>query len=184
MKKMLKKLVARGRFARDKMEQYQETITFSEAGQAESAAASPENVPAEEQPGLLLVIGNGNTFSRRLMDYALEMARRLSYEILALNIAPLPAETSTLLPPPQNKIREFEKQSEENARAFQEAARQAGVPFNHTVKFGETDTVIHEIDKEYGTIEFVISEPSREQVSNRPEKENRPEKQLHVYSLA
>jgi len=182
MKNVWQKMVRKGRSLRDRMEDYQETITFAEAGEG-TAAAAADNTAAEEQPGLLLVIGNGNTFSQRIIEYALEMAQRMSHEILALNMAPLPAETFTLLTPPRSKMKEFEEASRTNAQSFQEAAAAAGIPFQHTVKFGETEAVIEEVGKEYGLIDFVISEPERQEVARRPEKENRPEQQLHVYSM-
>ncbi|MDY6904739.1 MAG: hypothetical protein SWH61_08635 [Thermodesulfobacteriota bacterium] len=183
MKSLLQKLMARGRSVRDKMEEYQETITFAEAGEAAMGAPADEAVQMEEHPGQLLVIGNGSGFSQRIIDYSLEMAQRMTYDILALNIAPVPEETFAFIAPSRGKLKEFEDQSRENVQSFQAAAQQMGITFNHTVKFGETDAIIDELGKEYGTIEFVVSEPEKEQVAARPEKEKRPEQQLHVYSM-
>ncbi|MFP4225420.1 MAG: hypothetical protein ACLFRF_01715, partial [Desulfobacterales bacterium] len=98
MKPFFKRLITKTRSFRNKMDEYQESITFAEAGESGPAAASETEQP-EETPGLLLVIGNGNTFSRRIIDYALEMAQRMSYEILALNVAPLPEEAARLFAP-------------------------------------------------------------------------------------
>ncbi|MDY6823416.1 MAG: universal stress protein [Thermodesulfobacteriota bacterium] len=183
MKSLFHKLIARGRSVRDKMDEYQETLTFAEAGEPADEATVADSQQAQEQPGLLLVIGKGESFSRRIIDYALEMAQRMSYEILALNIAPVPRETFAFIGPSNGKIKEFEDRSRENVQAFRQTAEQHGISFRHTVKSGETDAVINELGKEYGTIEFVVSEPEAARVSERPEKENRPEKQLHVYSM-
>ncbi len=182
MKTFLKKLLGKGRSFSRRMDEYQESITFAEAGEsAPGPSETPE--PAEEKPGVLLVIGNGSRFSRRVIDYSLEMAQRMSYPLVALNVAPLPNETARLFSPPKGKIQEFEEKSRENAREFEEAAAAAGISFTHTVKFGETDEAIHEAGREYGPVEFVISEPGGEEAAARPENENRAEKQVYVYSM-
>ncbi len=183
MKPFLKRLFNKTRSFRKKMDEYQESITFAEAGEPMQSDTAAETEQPEEQPGLLLVIGNGNTFSQRVIDYALEMAQRMSYNILALNVAPLAQEAVRLFAPSKNKIEEFEEKSRENARSFEEAAQKMGIGFTHTVKFGDTDSVVQEVGKEYGPVEFVISEPSEDQAAERPENENRPEKQLYVYSM-
>lgn len=183
MKPFLRRLLKKSRSFRKKMDEYQESITFAEADEPAHDGTATEAEQPEEQPGRLLVIGNGNTFSQRVIDYALEMAQRMSYDILALNVAPLPGEAVKLFAPSRNKIEEFEEKSRENAQAFEAAARKMGIAFSHTVKFGDTDSVIQEVGKEYGPVEFIISEPSEEQEAERPENENRAEKQLYVYSM-
>jgi len=182
MKPFLKRLLGKSRSIRNKMDKYQESITFAEAGEPLHSAAPPVE-QKEAKPGLLLVIGNGNRFSQRMIDYALEMAQRMSYPILALNVAPLPRETAKLFSPSQSKIQEFEEIAKKNAHAFQEIAEQSGISFSHAVKFGETDSVIQEVSREYGPVEFVVSEPAEEQAAERPENENRPDKQIYVYSM-
>lgn len=182
MKPFFKRLLSKTQSFRKKMDAYQESITFAEAGESGLGSIDETEQPAE-RPGLLLVIGNGNTFSQRMIDYALEMAQRMTYEILALNVAPLPEEAVKLFAPSSNKIQEFEEKSRENARAFETAAQEMGISITHAVKFGDTDSVIQQVSKEYGPIEFVVSEPSEDRAANRAENENRPEKQVYVYSM-
>jgi hypothetical protein len=182
MRALFKRLADKSRAFQKNMDQYQEAITFAEAGELKPNASSEAEAPAE-QPGLLLVIGNGETFSRRMIDYALDMAQRMSYSILALNVAPLAEEAVRRFAPSSSKIQEFEEKSRDNAKAFEAAAREAGILFTHAVKFGETDAVIQAVEKEYGPVEFVVSEPAEERAEERPENENRPEKQLYVYSM-
>ncbi|MBW1895230.1 MAG: hypothetical protein JRI91_16300, partial [Deltaproteobacteria bacterium] len=86
------KILKRGRSVSDKMDQYQEAITFAEADAYEYVNKPMETKQQEERPGKLLVIGNGSEFTQDIVDYALEMAQRMSYEILALNTAPLKDE--------------------------------------------------------------------------------------------
>lgn len=184
MKRLFQRLFHKGLTFRRKMDQYQESITFAEAGEMTPTAEAQEAVeqPAD-QPGVLLVIGNDDTFSRRIIDYALEMAQRMSYRIVALNMAPVPEAAFRLLSPPSDKIQEFEQSARQNAATFAEAAEEAGIPFEHIVKFGETDAVIDEVAREYGGVEFVVSEPAEDQAGDRAAREDRPQNQVYVYTM-
>ncbi|MBW2325983.1 MAG: hypothetical protein JRF45_05705 [Deltaproteobacteria bacterium] len=82
--------------AGDKMEKYQEAITFAEAGESEYAMETMIKERVEQTSTKLLVMGRESTFSKEIIDYALEMAQRMSYDILALNTAPLSCETFKL----------------------------------------------------------------------------------------
>ncbi|MCF8036014.1 MAG: hypothetical protein K9K62_03975 [Desulfobacteraceae bacterium] len=184
MKRLFQRLFQKGLSFRRKMDQYQESITFAEAGEMTlTAEAHEENRQPGDQPGVLLVIGNDDTFSRRIIDYAMEMALRMSYRIVALNMAPVPEAAFKLLSPPSDSIREFEQSARQNAASFAQAAEEAGISFEHIVKFGETDAVIDAVAREYGGVEFVVSEPAEDQVGDRAAKENRPENQVYVYTM-
>ena len=76
-----------------KMDKYQEAITFAEAGESEYAMETMAEQTEEQQIMQLLVVGRESTFSKEIIDYALDMAQRMSYEILALNTAPLSCDT-------------------------------------------------------------------------------------------
>lgn len=183
MKPFFKRLLSKSRSMSQKMDEYQQSLTFAEAGESDPAAGAAEAEQVEEQPGVLLVIGNGDSFSQRITDYAIEMAERMAYRIVALNIAPVPEETFRFFAPPQNQMEEFEEISAQNALRFKEAAEAHGLSFSHIVRFGETDSVIESLRKEYGEIDFVVSEPREEQAAERAENENRAGKQLYVYSM-
>lgn len=183
MKAFFQRLLNKSRSMSKRMDQYQHSLTFAEAGANDTAATTSEAEKVEMQPGVLLVIGNGDSFSQRIIDYAIEMAERMTYRIVALNIAPLPEETFRFFAPPRNQMEEFEEISAQNAVSFKEAAEARRLAFSHIIRFGETDSVIESLRKEYGEIDFVVSEPREEQAAERAENENRPEKQLYVYSM-
>lgn len=167
-----------------KMDQYQEAITFAEAGQQEHAQGIVQEAVIEERPPKLLVVGRESTFSTQIIDYALEMAQRMSYEILALNTAPLSCETFKLFSSSRNKLcREFQGISEENVKLFREEAERMGVAFSHVVKFSEPDEALEEMKREYEDIEFVVSEAEEERVANRLEEGERPRQEIFVYSV-
>lgn len=166
-----------------KMDEYQETITFAEAGEhlmMREAEAKQE----KSEIGKLLVVGSESTFSEDVIAYAIDMARRLSYEIIALNAAPLSKKIMKLVPAACDEAcREFKARSEQGVRPFQEAAAAAGIAFTHSVHFSETDDAIRAVNEELGGIDFVISEPEEERISGRPAAENRPHNDIHVYSM-
>ncbi|MCJ7539291.1 MAG: hypothetical protein MUO88_06450, partial [Desulfobacterales bacterium] len=88
----------------DKMEKYQEAITFAEAGESEYAMETMAEQREEQAPTKLLVMGRESTFSKEIIDYALEMAQRMSYDILALNTAPLSCDTFKLFSSSRDQV--------------------------------------------------------------------------------
>jgi len=164
-----------------------EKVVRAEAAEMNPVSASDtadSGSMKEERPGKLLVVGRESMFSEDVMNYALDMAHRLSYEILALNTAPLSCETFKLFSSSRNKICEdFFSLSEENARKFSELAAKKQVPFEHVVKFSEADQAIADIRKERGHIDFVISDAEEDRADARPEQGERPRREIFVYSV-
>jgi hypothetical protein len=118
------------------------------------------------------------------MDYALDMAQRLHYEILALNTAALSGETFKLFSQSHKKLSEdFRELSEKNAQPFHEEADRLGVSFAHMVKFSTRDKAIEEINKEFSNIEFVVSDSEEERPEERVEEGARATQAIYVYSM-
>ena len=168
-----------------RMDQYQEAIAFAEAGQPEQVQELLMADEGEEKTvPKLLVVGRESTFSREIVDYALEMAQRMSYEILALNSVALSCETFSLFSLSSSKLcQEFREISEENVRVFKEEAEKTGTPFSHVIKFVEPDEALEEIKSEHKDIEFVISEAEEEQVTRRVEEGERVRQDIFVYTM-
>jgi hypothetical protein len=168
------------------VEKYQEAVTFAEAGEQEHVKAlfQADAEEAEERAGKLLVVGREGTFSKEIIDYALDMAKRLHYEILALNTAALSGETFRLFSSSHRKLsQDFRELSEKNARTFHEEAERLGVSFAHTVKFSDRDEAIQEINKEFPNIEFVVSDSEEERPGERAEEGARATQAIYVYSM-
>jgi hypothetical protein len=167
-----------------KMEQMQEAVAFAEAGEPESARSLLHEEATEEPPGRLLVIGRESTFSREVIDYSLEMAERMSYEILALNTTPLSSETFKIFSSSQKQLcRDFRALAEENVKEFRTEAERFDVPFAHVVKFVERDQAVEEINHEFKDIEFVVSDAEQEGTVSRMEEGERPTQPIYVYSM-
>ena len=84
----------------------------------------PENSDATTATqGKLLVMGQESAFSSEVMDYAIDMAQRMSFEILALNSAPLSCDSFSRFSTSRSKLcQEFQALSEESVIAFRDAA--------------------------------------------------------------
>jgi len=166
------------------MDKYQEAITFAEAGEAEHAMAAMAEQTEEQQTMQLLVAGRESTFSKEIIDYALDMAQRMSYDILALNTAPLSCETFKLFSSSRNQIcEEFKSMSEKNAAMFQQAAAEKGIAFDHIVMFSEADVALQEVTRNNKNIAFVVSESIEDRAENRIEEGERLRQHLYVYSV-
>lgn len=150
------------------------------------AEASPPAIATEEQPSYLVVMGKESTFSNEIVAYALEMAQRMNYEIIALNTAPLSCETFKMFSSSQNNLcLQFQELSIRNAAPFQAEAEKRGIPFIHRVKFVGKDEALEEIHNEFGMIGFIVSESEPDQATaGRPANEKRPESRIQVYSMA
>jgi len=139
-------------------EHLQEGVSVEAAPVRERAEPSPSTA-AEIDLGRLLVIGRESDFSSELIEYALEMSKRMSYEIVALNAAGFNNESFKLFPTARKKVcQDFQEISEKNAALFRKAAQKEQIPFVHVVKFSERDEAIAEISKELGDIDYVVSE--------------------------
>lgn len=167
-----------------KMEQMQEAVAFAEAGEREAALGLLHEEAIEDPPGKLLVIGRESTFSRIVIDYSLEMAKRMSYEILALNTTPLSSETFKIFSSSHKQLcRDFHALAQENVKEFRNEAERLGVPFAHVVRFIERDQAVEEINHEFKDIEFVVSDAEQEGAVNRAEEGERPAQPIYVYSM-
>jgi altronate dehydratase len=167
-----------------KIDKYQEAITFAEAGESDYAVETMADQKEAQAPTKLLVMGRESDFSKEIIDYALEMAQRMSYEILALNTAPLSCETFKLFSSSRNQVcEEFKSMSEKNAGLFQEAAAEKGIPFHHIVMFSELEEALESITREHKDIAFVVSETLEDRAESRAEEGERLRRNLYVYSM-
>ena len=150
-----------------------------------AAAGSPMagEAPAAIQ-GKLVVMGQESTFSSEVMDYAIDMARRMSFEILALNSTPLSCDSFSLFSTSRNKLcEEFQSISKDNALTFRQNAEASGIPFTHVVKFDDPEQALSRVQQEFGKIEFVISDSPRPSTVDRVANSNRPRNEVLVYSM-
>ena len=148
------------------------------------AGESREAESAAEPSRRLVVVGKESVFSKQIIDYALEMAERMSYEIVALNAAPLHCDTFRVFSESFKKICiDFEALSKENVTEFRKAAEQKGIPFTHIVKFSDSYEVLKEIKHEVGDFEFVVSEMEQSESTSASQDDENAKRKIFVYSI-
>jgi len=167
-------------------DKYQVKLTFAEAGVHEVGEEVVENVQRWEKAQtnhILLVVGNAGTFSQEIIDYALDMAKRMEYEILALSTSDLSCDTFSLFPDSKKQICEdFDAIAQENSKNFALQAKAVGIKFSHNVEYSDVQAAIDNINKKIGGISFVVDE----QIGDRTEierEESRLQNRLFVYSV-
>ena len=129
-------------------------VAFAEAGEHETARSI---IQKQSEPRKILVIGREEHFSEKLVDYSVSMAKRLDFEIVALNITAAP------LSMPADKSQEaallFHSQSLENVDALAKHAQENGVGFIHLVEIGRQDEVVEKLHAKYPNMRYVLTEP-------------------------
>ena len=141
----------------EKFDKTMEAITFAEAGAPQVAQQIMEEYEAE--PRRVLVVGKEEIFSKPVVEYALGFAERMGYEIVALNILPLPTDSPKLAPYCSLISDDFKNKCEESVSHFYNACKEKGIPFQHVVKTGDPEQCIKETHREIKRIEFVICDP-------------------------
>ena len=132
------------------MNHYPEASTNAKEVQKEYAREAIADEPTIDTARKLVVVGRESVFSQEIVDYALERAERMSYEIIALNTAPLSCETFKLFSSSRNKICEdFEDLSKKMSERFRKRPKK-NIPFAHVVKFKESYGVLKELKNEIG----------------------------------
>jgi len=127
-------------------------ISFAEAGAPEEAL----EVLRQRGNRKILVLGQEDTFTEPVMEYATSLAERLEYELLALSVGPLAEK----LPSPfgQHQQEEFTRQAAAAAALLEQKAAPRNIRCTHVVKFGDVAKAVEEINQEYRRIELVITD--------------------------
>ena len=142
----------------ERMDQYHQAVTYAEANLPEEATKTLE--AAAQEPCRILVLGRNHTFSSELKDYAVGLANRLGYEIVAVNCKYIPIDFSGAAAQFREKLREdFSELSAASAEDFKKQCDDAGVSFRHEIKFGDSSEVLRELHNCYCKLDYVVTEP-------------------------
>jgi len=113
----------------------------------------------------ILVVGKEELFTEEIVNYAIHLAERLDYDILAMNVGTAWREGATLTS--QAHLREaFKRRATAVGVAFKRKAAQSDIHCEHVVKFGNLGTAVEELIHGIKRIEFVVteSEASKDEV--------------------
>jgi hypothetical protein len=162
----------------EKVDRYYEAITYAEANMLEEAAAVLADI--KKKPSMILVLGRGYNFSQELKDYSIGLAKRLGYDILAVNAKFIPEDFLPLVSGYREKLRtDFTSKAKESAEEFSKQCEEVGIPFVHSVEFEESMKVVKKFHQVFRQLEYVVTEPDSE-----VETSNGVSRAIPVFSLA
>jgi len=132
-------------------------VAFAEAGEHATARTMIDKTKGNRN---ILVVASKERFSEVLFNYSLDMAKRLGFELMMLNVTDAPLT----LPESQKEAEatRFINESQQNFIAIQERAQQAGIPVNHLIEIGEMDDVVFKLKTQFPGMRYVLTEPDPE----------------------
>ncbi|MDW7771379.1 MAG: universal stress protein [Desulfobulbaceae bacterium] len=130
-------------------------VAFSDAGEYETARSI---IDRNKGRRTILVFANGDSFSENLNDYALEMAKRLDYELLALHVTEAPLALSD--EKRETAMSAFRESCLKNVKTLGQRADKIGVSFNHVIECGNPDSVVAKLHARYPGMRYVLTEPA------------------------
>jgi len=169
----------------NKVDDYQEVVTFAQAGVDTPKPQEKEMTCVQSDGKNLVVASHDSRFSEDMVSYALEIAQRMDYGIIAVNAANLTHDVTEFFSTTHEELyKDFKQTSIKNVESFRKMAAERGLKFAHTTKFSNIDHSIDEIVKECGDIEFIISKNrDSSRVRGIVETEKRIAQRLCVYSV-
>jgi nucleotide-binding universal stress UspA family protein len=144
----------RGGAAR-RLERYAEAAALAEGG-AQDLAREIIRREIRERPKIL-VVGHGSTFSTRLVEYAVGLAKRMGYEIVALNCAGFDRERSGTQV--KELFGEFKGRAAQGVGFLAGRASEEGVPVSHVVRQESVAQSVRDLEREMSRLQIVLTEP-------------------------
>jgi hypothetical protein len=132
-------------------------MAFAEAGEHNTARSI---ISQAKQTRKILVIGDGESFSEKLSSYALDMARRLDFELVALNVTNMPFSLSG--EKRDAAIAAFMEGAHRSGAVLQEKAAAGGIVFTHRVEIAPQDEVVEKLHSQDAGLRYVLTEPDPE----------------------
>ena len=152
---------------------------FAEAGEHETARTMIDKTKGNRN---ILVVASEERFSEVLFNYSLDMAKRLDFELLMLNVTNAPLSLPEARK--EEETTRFLNASQQNFIAVQDRAEQAGVPVNHRIEIGELDDVVHTLKIQFPGMRYVLTEPDPEVVQRATGSVTIPVFDLNCYQSA
>jgi len=140
-----------------RLERYAEAAGLAQGG-ARNAALEIVRRDLQERPKIL-VVGRGPNFSSRLVEYAVGFAKRMAYEIVAVNCAGLAHRAPQRLNAYQEDLfQQFKGRAARGVELLAARATEQGVPFQHVVRPDSVEHCVRELEEEIGRVHFVLGE--------------------------
>lgn len=132
-------------------------VAFSDEGEHETARSIIDRTRGNRT---ILMIVNGDSCSETLKDYALEMAKRLDYKLLALHVTESPLSLSE--ESRKAIISDFRESCRHSVKTLRKKAEQIGVSFSNVIECGNSDDIVAKLHARYPGMRYVLTEPDPE----------------------
>jgi hypothetical protein len=136
-----------------------ETRSQGNGRDPEGAWMSQETSAKPEVPRKILVVGRGDSLDEEAIDYAVNLAERLGYDLIGLNVNPTLGQKSRFFSPYKYHLREkFAQRAKTAGEDIKKKLAQKGIGFEQVVKFGDLGQAVAEVNRQIKRIEFVITQ--------------------------
>jgi hypothetical protein len=107
----------------------------------------------------ILVVGKGPVFTTGVMDYAVNLAERLGYDLIAMNLNPALDQQVKFFSPYNQRLRaKFAQQARAAWEAVAPALQSQGINCEQVVKFADVAQAVKALNHEVKRIDFVITD--------------------------
>ena len=113
------------------------------------AGAGAETAGLAQENRKILIVSREVRFSESVVNYAVNLAERLGYDLIALNVGPGWESKGFLHSPYSHFLGEkFKLRSRKAAAQLERRLRAKGLGFEHLVRFGEVGTAVETLNHE------------------------------------
>ncbi|MCL4503583.1 MAG: hypothetical protein M1438_17285, partial [Deltaproteobacteria bacterium] len=107
----------------------------------------------------ILVVGKGSSFTPAVLDYATNLAQRLGYDLIGMNLNPGLEQMGKFFSPYNLRLRsKFTQQAKAAWEMVRPGLREQGIRGEHVVKFTEVAEAVKDLNHEVKRIDFVITD--------------------------
>lgn len=115
--------------------------------------------PDREVRRKLLVVAKDYTFTTGVMEYATNLAERLGYDLIAMNLNPALEAEGGFFSPYQRLLRaKFAQRARSSWEMIQPEVARRGIQGEHVVKFEGVPQAVSELNQEIKRLDFVITD--------------------------
>lgn len=129
-------------------------VAFTDEGEHETARRMIDRTRGSRT---ILMVVNGDSSPSALNNYALEMAKRLDYELLALHVTEAPLAVPEEMR--EAVMSSFRESCAGSVQTLQKQGRAMGVAVNSIIDCGNQDDVVAKLHAEYPGMRYVLTAP-------------------------
>ena len=107
----------------------------------------------------ILVVGKGSTFTPAVLDYAVNLAQRLGYDLIGMSLNPTLEQLGKFFSPYNLRLRsKFSQQAQAAWELVRTDLERQGINSEHVVKFADVAEAVKDLNHEVKRIDFVITD--------------------------